>query len=434
MKKITTFLLILLFCALILPWSGMAEYFDKIAKNLAGNGTGNISGFDNLTLTGNIAGDNTGTLNNFTNFRMDLGLSPPANTAVGYEALHDSVRSLVFSDTTGGGYNAAFGYQAMAATTEGTRNAAFGYQAMVSNLTGNWNTAVGEHALNDMTAGDGNTAVGQGSLLSMTSGNYNTGVGFGALQNHLYNTQNTAVGYKSQYQYTDNSVYNTSVGSASLQMNRSGSYNTAVGQGALFGNEYGSYNTAIGYSAGPSNDNLTGTTAIGYGANDSFAIPTKDYQIVIGGSNGVGSGTTLAETKLHGTVLTGGTFNGGTPITLVTDNTTITRSAYGSKHIVVMNNAATKLITLPEINAYPTSFSDNQVLIGADYTIQVWGAQNIIVRPFTGQTIRLNGATSDQSAGVGVTNDNTAGSQLRFVAYSITGWMTLDRAGTWASE
>ena len=416
-----------------------------INNSITGAGSGAISGYyvgslkltDNTALDNlvdgsysatikpkNVSGDNTGLLNNFANFMTSITNDAnfgPSNVRVGYDALMNPTYG-----SQVGAWNTAVGYEALMKNTDGTRNTGVGYEALRENLVGSFNTAVGQHALQN-TTGSENTGIGQGALLYNTSGEKNTAVGLGALQSKTAGDSNTGVGYKSMYQ-SDGGIYNTAVGASSLQL-VTGDFNTAIGRNALVNVTSGASNIGIGYGAGPTTGTLNSTIAIGSGV-----VPTLEGEIIIGASNGIGSGTTVVQTTLRGDVKTGSTFSGGTPVYIVADNTVLTRSAHGNGSIVVMNDVAGKIITLPEITPYPSSMTADQVLIGASYTIQVWGARSVFIKPHAGEAIRLSGGTSELAAGVGITNDNTAGSEIRLVAYGWDSWLTMAPQGTWVSE
>jgi trimeric autotransporter adhesin len=98
-----------------------------------------------------------------------------ANTAVGYQALHNFVSGPVgleqfgactavgfqaLGNATSGGFNEAFGYRALFNNTQGGNNVAIGHHALLSNTTGGENTAIGDFALSNNTIGFRNTALG----------------------------------------------------------------------------------------------------------------------------------------------------------------------------------------------------------------------------------------------------------------------------------
>ena len=74
------------------------------------------------------------------------------DTAVGFQAL--------YSNTSDGSYNSAFGSLALYSNTSGSENTGLGLQALYSNTTGGGNTASGANALLNNTTGTSNTASG----------------------------------------------------------------------------------------------------------------------------------------------------------------------------------------------------------------------------------------------------------------------------------
>jgi hypothetical protein len=156
-----------------------------------------------------------------------------ANTAVGYQALHDFTTGPVGFEQVG--LCTAVGFQALASATVGFGNSGFGYQALMNNTDGAGNTAIGLQALLANTSGNSNVAIGNNTLLHNTIGDTNTATGFGALETNI-----------------------------------DGSDNTANGRSALGANTAGSGNTALGAFAGAGVTTADNVIAIGtFGENVS---------------------------------------------------------------------------------------------------------------------------------------------------------------------
>lgn len=237
--------------------------------------------------------------NAFLGFSGNSTLTGQANSAVGYDALHNN--------TTGYG-NTAGGFEALGANTTANYNTAWGYATLV-NSTASDNTAIGANVLTFNSTGTGNTAVGAGTLYMNTIGSDNTAVGVIALHSNrgAYNTaigsqalylnttgsQNTASGNLALWQNTTG-FDNTATGGQALTENTTGNENAAFGWDALVNNVTGSYNSALGYAAGPdpNSPNLTNATAIG--AN---AVVSESNALVLGGTGqnvvrvGIGTAT-----------------------------------------------------------------------------------------------------------------------------------------------
>jgi hypothetical protein len=197
------------------------------------------------------------------------------NTAYGSGALG--------SGNNSGGYNSAFGVNALYSNTTGTENTGNGYLALYNNQTGTGNTAVGGKALYSNTASS-NTALGYGTLYLNTSGSQNTAVGFKALLSNTSGGQNTAEGYEALYSNTSGGG-NTALGFDALYSNTTdnGNQNTAIGAFALSSNEIGAGNTALGYEALVNNTTIQNTAIGAFAlANDT----TGGYNIALGLSAG----------------------------------------------------------------------------------------------------------------------------------------------------
>jgi len=146
-----------------------------------------------------------------------------SNTTVGSGALA--------SGSSSGGFNAAFGTNAMAVNTSGGNNSAFGYGAMAANTTGGLNTASGVNALTANTTGGSNTAYGVQALTANTTASNNTAVGYQAGYSNTTGGgnggQNTFIGDSAGYSTT--SDQNTFVGRQSGYYVTSGRKNTVLG-------------------------------------------------------------------------------------------------------------------------------------------------------------------------------------------------------------
>jgi hypothetical protein len=110
----------------------------------------------------------------FSLCQMAVAVSPPpdggypgGNTAEGTQALQS---------VAGGGYDSAFGFQALFHTTANF-NTGLGFRALFSDTTGTQNTATGVQALFSNTTGNFNTAVGLNALYHNVGGSLNTATG-----------------------------------------------------------------------------------------------------------------------------------------------------------------------------------------------------------------------------------------------------------------
>ncbi|MDR0232721.1 MAG: tail fiber domain-containing protein [Dysgonamonadaceae bacterium] len=161
-----------------------------------------------------------------------------------------------------GGYNSAFGTNALKQNIDNIHNTAIGHNALAQNRSistnaANWNTAVGSQALAQNTDGGWNTAVGFSALTTNQKGVNNTAIGAGALEK--YNDPNS-----------NNARYNTAVGFNALWTNVAGWGNTALGAGTLK-YDRGNMNTAVGQDALTIGDpsflsSSNSNTAVGFGA------------------------------------------------------------------------------------------------------------------------------------------------------------------------
>jgi hypothetical protein len=197
------------------------------------------------------------------------------DTAAGFQAL--------YSNTSGGSYNSAFGALALYSNTSGSENSASGLQALYSNTTGDRNTASGARALINNTTGSNNTASGYSSLTMSTTGIDNTASGAQALYSNRAGSENTADGFNALY--SNQGGANTATGFQALDRNTYGNHNTAAGYGAIFANTSGNDNTGLGYLALFSN--TTGLNNIALGANAGYAV-TGSNNIDIGSTGSAG--------------------------------------------------------------------------------------------------------------------------------------------------
>jgi trimeric autotransporter adhesin len=139
-----------------------------------------------------------------------------------------------------------------------------------------YNTAGGTGSLFSVTSGGVyNTAFGYRTLFNTTEGLSNTAIGFSALEMNTESSNNTAAGYSALRANTG--VGSTAVGAFALEMNTEGSSNTALGYGALSSNDTGNGNTAIGSFANVSPGDLENVTVIGAGA-----LGTSSNSILLG--------------------------------------------------------------------------------------------------------------------------------------------------------
>lgn len=198
------------------------------------------------------------------------------DTAAGFQAL--------YSNTSGGSYNSAFGALALYSNTTGSENTASGLQALYSNTTGGDNTASGSRALLNNTTGSENTASGANALIMNTSGSQNTASGINALYLNNVGIRNTADGYDALYTNTYGSD-NTASGFQALNRNEGGYHNTADGLNAVFANSFGNDNTGVGYLALSSN--TTGSNNIAIGSNAGYSV-TGSNNIDVGSTGSAG--------------------------------------------------------------------------------------------------------------------------------------------------
>jgi len=258
----------------------------------------------NLTSSANLLYSGT----DMTVYGLTVGRGVGAiatNTAVGASALGGGSQS--------GGFNAAFGYNALIANTTGTRAVAVGYEALkantigdrnhalglgalATNTTGSFNTAVGASALATSNS-DNNTAVGYWALVSASSGGNNTAVGFQAGNSNTTGAANVFLGYQAGYTQTTGGAgagANTYLGYRAGYL-ATGYYNTFVGIQAGE-NSTGNGNTFIGstgtYASGQSMTSGSNNTILGNfsGNNGSLDIRTASNYIVLSDGSGTPRG------------------------------------------------------------------------------------------------------------------------------------------------
>ena len=183
--------------------------------------------------------DGCNTTNTFQGINALTAATGGYNTAFGYDALFDA----------GSGYsNTAVGALALLQDTIGIENTAVGVNALTASISGSHNTAIGVNAL---ASGGANydTAVGEFALFSNVGGQLNTATGYGALYNNTTGDDNTATGVGALYNNTTGGD-NTANGTVALFNNTTGVQNTATGVQALYHNTTGNQNTAFGFGAG----------------------------------------------------------------------------------------------------------------------------------------------------------------------------------------
>jgi hypothetical protein len=134
-------------------------------------------------------------------------------------------------------YNSAFGYRALTTNTGGGFNSAFGAQALAA-LQG----------VNPM--GSSNTAFGASSFQTLQTGIYNVGCGAYAADNMVGGTSNTLIGAQIGQSLLNTGDYNTFVGYA---IDGQGTNNTVVGANSTSSTFSGS--TVLGAGGGAQADN-----------------------------------------------------------------------------------------------------------------------------------------------------------------------------------
>ncbi len=240
------------------------------------NSSGLIAGSANMTFSGTaLTLANDASISGLTVGKGSGAIS--SNTTVGSGALA--------SGSSSGGFNAAFGTNAMAVNTSGGNNSAFGYGAMAANTTGGLNAAVGVNALTANTTGGSNTAFGVQSLTANTTASYNTAVGYQALYTNSTGSYNTALGISAGYSQSTG-LYNTYVG-------RDSGYSATGSSSCFVGHTSGYYttgssNTLIGSQSGYLITSGAKNTVLGSfsGNQGGLDIRTSSNYIVLSDGDG----------------------------------------------------------------------------------------------------------------------------------------------------
>jgi hypothetical protein len=226
---------------------------------------------------------------------MTLTPSQALAATYGLEDTYFSQDGTALANENGGGFNSAFGSDALLDNTTGSGNTADGAQALLANTTGNNNTAVGDFALALHADGSNDTATGYESV---EGGFRNTGDGFGALSANA-GTDNAALGAGALASLgcgcgANPGSENSAVGSYSLILNTTGNDNAAVGFQSLFSNKAGGNNAALGAHALYSNS--TGGTNTALGQSALYDNTTGNNNVAIGSVAGSGNTTGFANT------------------------------------------------------------------------------------------------------------------------------------------
>lgn len=218
--------------------SGLTPHIATVNAQFRADSTGVHIGVGGLDVAGTVTLPNPGIImmGNAT-YAHNTGFS---NSFVGIGAGNLT--------TSGTGYNAGFGDEALHSVSTGGGNTAAGSETLYSNQTGSNNTAIGAFALTINTASN-NTAIGSGAMDSNQSGSENTATGALAMYENSSGIANTADGYGALRSAASGTSYNTAVGHEALYSNHGGS-NTALGAEALYANVSGSSNIAVGIGAG----------------------------------------------------------------------------------------------------------------------------------------------------------------------------------------
>ena len=224
--------------------NGLNRTEDFVIDGLTvGTGSGNVA---TATVVGN--GASAGYSNTTAIGYQALALGGGGSeTAVGYRALYSessagggnsAFGSQAGYSINGGGGNSAFGNTSLYSTTTGNNNAAYGQDSLRTNTTGSSNVACGNDALRSNTTGSNNTAVGYQALYTQSgAGQYNTAVGYQAGRSITTGTINAIFGYQCGYSITTG-TYNTFIGAADAGYYvTTGSKNTILG--AFSGNQGG---------------------------------------------------------------------------------------------------------------------------------------------------------------------------------------------------
>jgi len=188
--------------------------------------------------------------------------------------------------TITGGFNTAFGKNAMSSATIANNNTALGYGALGSITSGNRNIAIGVRALGDAVGNNGNNIAIGYQAQQNNGGADNIAIGSDALNQSTSGGDNIAIGKEALFSQGSNSR-SIAIGREALYSNTTGAYNIGIGYGALVNLSTGTnrWNTAIGYLAGSQLSTTTGTGGenniiIGYQAQASS--PTVSNEITLG--------------------------------------------------------------------------------------------------------------------------------------------------------
>jgi len=313
-------------------------------SNLIGIGTSAFSAattaFNSVAIGYSAGSQNkSGNNNYFIGYECGRGTgatnASSSNTAIGLRAL--------YSITTNGDYNVAFGNLAGYSITTGSHNIcigsnagngtttsvgniSIGQAALYTSSTASWciaigyesfrnttnsdNTGVGARSGSQITSGGQNSAFGSHSLYNATTSNYCTAIGYNALYGSLTAGVNsasscTAVGYQCLYSFKSGAEQNTAVGFRAGYNITTGDRNCAFGNEALYSQTTPTGNCAFGNSSLRANVTGTGLTAFGYqagyantangnsffGWNAAIALTTGDSNCLFGYQVGYASTT-----------------------------------------------------------------------------------------------------------------------------------------------
>jgi hypothetical protein len=206
--------------------------------------------------------------------------SSSTNTALGSTALKNADSTSL--------YNVGIGASSLYTTTGGDYNVAVGYQALALDNIGSYNTAIGFNALKNNTSGNNNLGIGYLSLLFNDSGSYNVAIGDSTLSLNTSGQRNVALGYAA---VSGNKIgnYNIGIGSTSLSNSASNSNNIAIGTDSLYSASLiaSNNNVAAGYQTGrylEGNDNVLLGTQAGLGSGPTTSI--SSYNVYVGTLSG----------------------------------------------------------------------------------------------------------------------------------------------------
>ncbi len=299
--------------------------------------------------------------------------------------------------TMTGGYNSAFGFDALPAVTSGAFNTAIGRKAAYANTTGGSNVAVGSQALLSNTTDSYNVAVGSnsgggdfltgGTYVGQEAGNlvssskdYQTAIGYLSMNDNSgdYSTAvggqsmtdgshyaSVAVGYDALGRFSTSSPnYNVAIGAEAGDDLFSGDYNTLVGYNSdvLLSSSFGgvavgafskvaSFGVTLGYSAGSTGTSGDlGNVCIGYEAGKD--IDGGDYNVFVGYESGENGGS--------------GSNNAGVGNkSLFTLSSGINNSAMGAYSLYQVSSGDYN-VAIGMQSGYSVSTSDGNSLLGAN--------------------------------------------------------------------